>query len=33
MENYIQRKEKQGQKPDWSDSRLASLREKAARKQ
>ena len=30
MENYIQRKEKQGQKPDWSDSRLASLREKAA---
>ena len=30
MENYIQRKEKQGQKPEWSDSRLASLREKAA---
>ena len=33
MENYVQRKEKQGQKPDWSDSRLASLREKATRKQ
>ncbi len=30
MENYIRRKEQLGQKPDWSDSRLASLREKAA---
>ena len=30
MENYIQRKEKLGQKPEWSDSRLAALREKAA---
>ena len=30
MENYIKRKEQQGQKPDWSEARLASLREKAA---
>ncbi|MDQ3472888.1 MAG: tetratricopeptide repeat protein, partial [Acidobacteriota bacterium] len=30
MENYIKRKEQLGQKPEWSDSRLASLREKAA---
>ncbi|HET6671071.1 MAG TPA: tetratricopeptide repeat protein, partial [Pyrinomonadaceae bacterium] len=30
MENYIKRKEEQGQKPDWSDARLAVLREKAA---
>lgn len=30
MENYIKRKEQLGQKPDWSDSRLAALREKAA---
>ncbi len=29
MENYIKRKEKQGQKPDWSEARLATLREKA----
>jgi tetratricopeptide (TPR) repeat protein len=30
MENYIKRKEQQGQKPEWSDARLATLREKAA---
>ncbi len=30
MENYIKRKEQQGQKPDWSDARLAALREKTA---
>lgn len=30
MENYIKRKEQLGQRPEWSDSRLASLREKAA---
>ncbi|CAN5787484.1 hypothetical protein BH18ACI4_BH18ACI4_12750 [soil metagenome] len=30
MENYIKRQEKLGHKPDWSDSRLASLREKVA---
>jgi tetratricopeptide (TPR) repeat protein len=30
MENYIKRKEQLGQKPEWSDSRLATLREKAA---
>ncbi len=30
MENYIKRKEQLGQKPEWSDSRLANLREKAA---
>lgn len=28
MEEYVKRKEQQGQKPDWSDARLASLREK-----
>ena len=33
MENYIKRQEKLGHKPDWSDSRLAALREKAAGKQ
>lgn len=30
MENYIKRQEQLGQKPEWSDSRLADLREKAA---
>ena len=30
LENYIKRKEQQGQKPAWSDERLASLRERAA---
>lgn len=30
MENFVKRKEKQGKKPDWSDARLATLREKAA---
>lgn len=30
MENYIKRQEQLGQKPEWSDSRLASLRAKAA---
>jgi tetratricopeptide (TPR) repeat protein len=33
MENYVKRKEKQGQKPEWSDARLATLREKAAANQ
>ena len=28
MEEYVKRKEQQGQKPDWSDARLASLRGK-----
>ena len=30
MEEYVKRKEQQGQKPEWSDARLASLREKVA---
>ena len=30
MENYVKRKEQLGQRPEWSDARLASLREKAA---
>ena len=30
LENYIKRKEQAGQRPAWSDARLASLREKAA---
>jgi tetratricopeptide (TPR) repeat protein len=30
MENYIKRQEQLGQKPEWSDARLASLREKAS---
>ena len=30
MEDYIKRKEQRGQKPEWSDARLANLREKVA---
>ena len=30
MENYIKRKEQMGQRPDWSDTRLKELRERAA---
>jgi tetratricopeptide (TPR) repeat protein len=30
MENYVKRKEQLGQKPDWSETRLADLRQKAA---
>lgn len=30
MEDYLKRKEQMGQKPDWSETRLADLRQKAA---
>lgn len=30
MEGYVKRKEQQGQKPEWSDARLATLRQKVA---
>ena len=30
LQDYVSRKEKQGQKPDWADARLASLRGKVA---
>lgn len=31
MEEYVKRKEQQGQKPDWSDARLATLRQKVGK--
>ena len=33
MEDYIKGKERRGQKPEWSDARLANLREKVAASQ
>jgi hypothetical protein len=31
MESYLKRMQEQGQKPEWSDERLAELRTKASK--